>query len=218
MRADSATRRARVSGRFAWRTHSSTAFFAVAGNASKCARAPATAASACSKVVRHFEPVGGLERLPRTIPPGERHFLQAGRMHETGGHQTRHPDLVGRRPHRLRLAWRQPQHRALVVEPAGLAVDPAEAERFFDQVVVGEALPAARLLEVDEPHAAIARVVAFEPPAPGGARRRLCGVLRESCCHPYFCGCAVDVVPGLVHSFAQLSISATVCSTDSRAA
>ncbi len=34
----------------------------------------------------------------------------------------------------------------------------------------------------------------------------------------YFGGCAVGVASGLVHSLAHSSISATVCSTDSRAA
>src|SRR5690606_39990055 len=65
---------------------------------------------------------------------------------------------------------REPLNPDLVVHPQRLSVDPAEAERLFDGVDVGDGHLAGVLLVEGEPDCRPIAMVAFQPAAPRGAR------------------------------------------------
>ena len=79
--------------------------------------------------------------------------------------------LVRRRPGAPRLARREELQAAPLVEPVHRAVDPAEAERLLDGLLVAQARPVARLLVEDEPDRVALLVPLGEPPPPRGAIR-----------------------------------------------
>src|SRR6185295_6434381 len=91
----------------------------------------------------------------------------AGRMHATGGLEARGMRQFDLAPVALRLARREAHAEARLVEAAPHPVDPAEAERLVERLLVGE--PGARA-GLGEAHEQLARavVVLRQPLAEGG--------------------------------------------------
>jgi hypothetical protein len=61
---------------------------------------------------------------------------------------------------------REPEHRALVVKLVAFAVDPAEAQRLFDRLLVRYAGLAGGLFVRDQPNARRVSMVLLQPLAP----------------------------------------------------
>src|SRR5262249_12367821 len=102
-------------------------------------------------------------------PIGSRRALAAGRGEQSERLDFRIALAVGVRPEAARLARRELARVTVVVEPADQAVDPAEAKRLLDRVlVVDRCLAGVRLVE-HEPDPGRRAVIRFEPCAPARA-------------------------------------------------
>ena len=86
---------------------------------------------------------------PSALAAVDRRLAAVG--HETFTDQPLDPFLVERRPQPSRSTRREPLHHAVVVDSSNLAVDPPEAQSFFDEVVIDRAIEIAGLLAVDNP-------------------------------------------------------------------
>src|SRR5207245_2948095 len=89
--------------------------------------------------------------------------------HPTGGDEAERPLAIHRRQLAVRTPRREALRVAVLAERLVDAVDPAEAERLVDRVVVGDPRLAARLLRIDEPDLLLTLGVAGEPAPPLGA-------------------------------------------------
>ena len=98
------------------------------------------------EVGRHRHRVNGVERVPRAALLGQLDLLHAGVGHQAGGDQLLDARLVARRPPALRLARREQLFVIGLVNGVHQAVDPSEAERFLDGVVVADGREAGVLL------------------------------------------------------------------------
>src|SRR5579862_3087560 len=125
------------------------------------------------QVGRRLERLDRVEQRPRAVSLGRLDHREPGRCHRTGRRQLLDAKLVRPRPAAARLPGCEEHHRALVVEPLRLAVDPTEAERLLDHVVVAQGRPTGRLLEGDDPDAGRLARMRCEPRPPVAARRRL---------------------------------------------
>src|SRR5579875_284619 len=120
-----------------------------------------------TEIVRLDKLFNVLERSPGAVTLCRFDRCQPGRLHQAGGDQSLGSLLVQPRPGACGCARGNVKHGPCVVEPARLAVDPAEAERLFHDIVVAEG--ARRTLIVDEPDAGRARGVVAQPLSPLGA-------------------------------------------------
>jgi len=102
------------------------------------------------QVRRHHHRVYVVEVSPRAGLLGQLDGGVARRHHQAGLDERDHALLVQARPAALRLARREDLQEERVVEPPALAVDPAEAQRFFDGFVPVERGKAGVLLGVDQ--------------------------------------------------------------------
>src|SRR6266487_5581123 len=106
---------------------------------------------------------------------------QAGRLEQPSAVQFHPAPAIDVRPFAGRFARRHLDRKAIVVESLHQAVDPAEAERFANEVLVRQRFHARVGLVKYEPNSATRFVVPCEPRAPFGARshveqRQLCHV------------------------------------------
>src|SRR6185503_20640812 len=96
-----------------------------------------------------------------------------GGRHRGTGDQLLDAFLVQRRPRTRRLARCEDLFVERVVDWMHEAVDPSEAERFFDGIAVGQRGNAGVLFRVDEPDAVRGVVMLLQPRSPCTARARL---------------------------------------------
>src|ERR1035437_1277066 len=151
--AASETRRARVSGRFASAIQPRTPLRAEGEYASKWSRAPGRAASARARSFRYCHLLHCVETGPRSVGPRHLDGTSPRLGHHSGRLQPGDPLLVRSCPDAAAAARGEANHRALVVDPPGLAVDPAETERFLYRLFVGDGRPVQPRFPADEPHA-----------------------------------------------------------------
>ena len=109
-----------------------------------------------------LERFDGVERVPRSVLVGALNGSLAGGHHESPFAHVSDARLVGFGPSASLLAAGDEKLGPRVIEETRLAVDPAEGERFFDHVVVGD-VRASSFLEAHQPHAAIGVVIGLKP-------------------------------------------------------
>src|SRR5512140_1732950 len=110
-----------------------------------------------------------LQDIPRDHEPWLGHGGQRSKhalAHLARRDQLPQPLLVGRGVWRTRLARREALCEALTVDAAHVAVDPAEAQRLFDRVVVGDARFSAPFAIVDQPDLLRGAMVLPQPASP----------------------------------------------------
>src|SRR5690606_3350741 len=122
------------------------------------------------QVGRHDQGVDLVELRPGAVGFGPVDSGPAGAGHEPGSFQLLDPFLVEGRPDSALSPWREPLDRAVVVDTAVLTVDPSEAQRLFDQVVIVGSLQIARLLAIDDPGTFDPVRIRRQPIPPGGPR------------------------------------------------
>ena len=93
-------------------------------------------------------------------------MLQA-RLHQLGAQQLLHAVFVVFAPGAAFFAWRKPQHRALLVQRARFAVNPAKAQRGCHRLVIGHARFTGGQFVANQPNALAPRMVALQPFSPG---------------------------------------------------
>src|SRR5205085_7009878 len=70
---------------------------------------------------------------------------------------------------------------AVVIETLDKAIDPSEAQRLVERVLIGDRFHSRMILEKDKPDAAARSMILFEPPPPILAAPDLS--IRDFCCH-----------------------------------
>jgi glycosyltransferase involved in cell wall biosynthesis len=164
-----ALRALRVSGFFALPIHSKNA---TANRGRKlvpvdlCAR---VALERLCKVRRNRQRRDAVKRSPATVLLGELHSKKTRRQHQTRCLKSLDMFLVLCGPIALWLSRSDQDHRVLVIQLAWQAIDPANAQAFFDDVVPSDRAACALLLG-DKPDAGGLRVVLPKPAAELGAR------------------------------------------------
>src|SRR5438270_12343900 len=101
-----------------------------------------------------------------TLFPYTTLFRSPGLRHPALRDQAAHPALVRRRPVRPVPARRKLLRVLFLVDPLDDAVDPAEAQRLLDRVVVRDPGLAGVLLVEDEPDLGLGLAMGREPSAP----------------------------------------------------
>ncbi len=135
----------------------------------QCSRAAGFASSAAASSRRLLEPLRGVEGAPGAVRLRRLDRRDPGSLELPLALEPRDPLLVRRRPVAPRLARREELQAAPLVQPVHRAVDPAEAERLLDGLVVARALSVRPLLVEDEPDRVALLVPLREPAAPRGA-------------------------------------------------
>lgn len=108
-------------------------------------------------------------RAWRIAAPKRRPALQSRGREQPAPLEIGIPPSIRRRPLAVRLPRRELPGVARLVDAPDEAVDPAEAQRFLDRIVVRERRRAGQPLAEDEPDRGLGGVVGAQPSPPGRA-------------------------------------------------
>ena len=114
--------------------------------------------------------LAGVRAVPPAVGPGPLHLVQTGRLHPAGLDERGGFVGVDLRPLAAGLARGEALQPVVFVQRALLPVDPAEAERFFEGLGVGDGRLRRALLRGLEPDAGRGRPVPGQPFVPVGRR------------------------------------------------
>ena len=143
------------------------------GNASHAAARGRDRVERGREVVGLAQRLGVVEHRPRPVLLRQFDGTDAGFREQSLGLELRDPHLVRRRPAARRPPRGEPEPAALLVERAHRAVDPAEAQRLLDRLLVADELEPRPRSRPHQPRALRGAMVLVEPRTPGRGIRRL---------------------------------------------